>query len=77
MFLTFHKLNTTNDSYNRDAQGYLSNDNVIRRMVALGKTCKESIDGAGHDLPVEEAGSQWSASVRPASSQATAHGERA
>lgn len=50
MFQTFGKVETTDDNYNPDTQGYFTDDNVIRHLLTLGKTYKmyeEGIDSAG------------------------------
>src|SRR6266704_4048278 len=50
MFQTFGKVETTNDGYNPDTQGYFTDDNIIRHLLTLGKTYKmyeENIDSAG------------------------------
>lgn len=50
MFQTFGKVETTDDNYNPDTQGYFSDDNIIRHLLTLGKTYKmyeENIDSAG------------------------------
>jgi len=50
MFQTFGKVETTDDNYNPDTQGYFSDDNIIRHLLTLGKTYKmyqENIDAAG------------------------------
>jgi phosphatidylinositol-3-phosphatase len=50
MFQTFGRVETINDGYNPDQQGYFSDDNIIRHLLLLGKTYKmyqENIDAAG------------------------------
>src|SRR5581483_7474728 len=50
MYQTFGKVETTDDNYNPDTQGYFSDDNIIRHLLTLGKTYKmyaENIDAAG------------------------------
>ena len=50
MFQTFGKVETTNDGYNPDTQGYFTDDNIIRHLLTLGKTYKmyeENIDSPG------------------------------
>jgi acid phosphatase len=50
LFQTFGKVETTNDGYNPDTQGYFTDDNIIRHLLTLGKTYKmyeENIDSAG------------------------------
>jgi hypothetical protein len=40
MFQTFGRVETTNDGYNPDQQGYFSDDNITRHLLLLGKTYK-------------------------------------
>jgi hypothetical protein len=50
LFQTFGRVETTNDGYNPDQQGYFSDDNIVRHLLLLGKTYKiyqENIDTAG------------------------------
>jgi len=59
MFQTFGRVETTNDNYNPDRQGYFSDDNIVRHLLMLGKTYKtyqENIDVAGSTEMVSKDG---------------------
>src|SRR5436190_8344214 len=59
MFQAFGAVETTNDNYNPDRQGYFSDDNIVRHLLMLGKTYKtyqENIDVAGSTEMVSKDG---------------------